>query len=549
MLLSYTEGKFLLDLPGWNKSQIEALLQKLVTWQKVRGSAQIWAEPLVLAYREIKEAIPELKRGKNIDLFLGDYSGKTVPFPLPLPLEDRLYPHQVTPTKLLAQRNVALLTAAPGLGKTVMACVALQEHYWDRILIVAPKSLLKMWEREVRKWYLDELDYEPGKLVVWGEIKDVAPTSASIIITSLNVITGLVKRDPTGWEVHELFSATDSRQIIILDESFSYKNRNTKRAKAAKLVAGYFGHRWLLSGMPIAKYSDDLYMQLSLLYPVSFRSYWSFTRRYCLIEDNYWASVVVGDKPGAEALLKKDLKDILIECEYPETIPGWKFEYIAASFSTVQARIYKDLEDKMRVEAEALGSDKPLTVKSLIALTTRLLQAASNPALLGGTDISAKEKALLRDLRTADLPALIWVQYIETANLLKERLARNLPKLRVALLTGATLSGDRDSVVRAFQAGEIDLLIVHPGVGKYGHTLTSAKTVYYLERNYNAEEFYQTLFRARRITSTHEVRAVLLVATQKPGVRTIDHVVDTVLKERTKKAQKLTVGRLLSFFP
>ncbi len=178
-----------------------------------------------------------------------------------------------------------------------------------------------------------------------------------------------------------------------------------------------------------------------------------------------------------------------------------------------------------------------------------MVQVASNPALVGGIDASAKEDMLLDIILDNPMPAIVWVEFTETAQRLQARLGR-LPGMegRVEILNGDVKPNLRASIVDRFQGGQTDILICNPGVGKYGYSLTRARSMYYLERNYDREKFYQSLYRARRITSKHPVQIYYMLAAL-PGkakpIKTVDHVIHRLLKDSAENAQRLTVGKLI----
>lgn len=99
----------------------------------------------------------------------------------------------------------------------------------------------------------------------------------------------------------------------IFDESQNLKNHNGKQAQAAAELVHPSSdptlpipHVYLLSGTPIKREPDDLYMQLHIMYPhgltnsiysdMYFRSYNDFVRQYCIYLPSPRGNVVVGAK-------------------------------------------------------------------------------------------------------------------------------------------------------------------------------------------------------------------------------------------------------------
>lgn len=525
-----------LDFDDWTIPQINSIQQMLICWYR-RGTS-LYAAPIKLAKQELLELLPNTKLDESIaELDVLSQDGQVIK-------EPRLFEEQIEPTNLLYLREKAILMAAPGLGKTIMAIVALRERSHNLAVIVAPLSSLDSWRKELEVWYTPYDKQLVTAVEVWRKLPDdwqyKSFIDRQVIIVSPQVMTKLVEDN----RLDDLLDEENKHdQMLILDETFLYKNRKANRQNAASDLASYFGTVWMLSGMPVSRFVDDLFSQLRILHPQVFKSYWKFVARYCMIEQSVWGTKIVGDKPGATEKIQNDLSDILISCNYPAHIPDWQPEVIDCSMTPQQEAIYSELKNKLMVKASTMGSDKPLTLKTILTLTGRLLQVASNPLLVDGYDTSGKWSKLYDVLQQNEGPFLVWINYIKTGQELQQRLS--LRGYRVAMLVGETRSEDRQSVVDAFQKGEIDVLLIHPTVGKYSHTLTTCRTSIYLERSFNGEDFYQSLFRVRRIVSKHAVKIVYMLSVHPDGKQTIDGVVHKILLDRGKNAQRLTVGQLI----
>lgn len=548
-----------------SEEELEALLQDLIGWR--RQKEELVASPLLLPYRQAHELVPDLEEDE--DSILGEFAQLQARLREPardLADAEHLFHVQKRPTKLLTRRSRALVTSAPGTGKTVVALTALAQHRKATkpsiVVIVCPLSLIDGWRAEAEAWWLGELRArgESPQVYVWRKTQETSnlPTNLGadsksmlqVVITTPETIYGLYKRNMV-WTVFG--DRANENSWLILDESFLYKNRASKRSHAARELAELFRNVWELSGMPISRFNDDLFFQLRLLYPTVFTSYWKFAKRYCIIRTTPWGDKIVGDRKGSLELLKEDLADILIEGDFPEEVPDWQPEIVKCPLSGPQLSTYKILRDELLLKVGEMGEEdwaKEIPILNLISLTTFLNKAASNLALLGDKDCSAKEDRLIELIQERPLPALIWINYRETAERLLHKLGP-LPGLKVAVLTGGTKPADRKPIVDAFQKGELNCLILNPAVGKYGFTLTAARTAYYLEKTFDGEAFYQSLFRARRIVSNHPVNLIFLLATlplegkDRKVKKSIDELIHEKVIYRSEKAQRLTVGDLL----
>jgi SNF2 family DNA or RNA helicase len=169
------------------------------------------------------------------------------------------------------------------------------------------------------------------------------------------------------------------------------------------------------------------------------------------------------------------------------------------------------------------------------------MQFASNPVLLEGINDGAKWKAVEDLIQYEELPAIVWTQFIHTADLLSHKLSTK--GLRVERLTGQTDPMSRQDIVDRFQRGDIDVIVAHPAVGKFGITLTKARTAIYCERSFNGDDYFQSLYRIKRIGTTQSPHVINLIATRPMGEEnTIDHVIDYVLQFRKDQSLAITAS-------
>jgi len=200
-------------------------------------------------------------------------------------LEIKLYPHQLEAIEFLRKRNYSGYIMLPtGTGKTLIACYALKE-YMDRkkfqgqklkALILAPKSAIPSWEREITRLGIDK--------------EKVTVMNYEALLTKVKSGNGHILRD------------TD---FLILDEAHRVKNI---RAKTTRMLmkCGYFKiPKILLSGTPF-KDAIDLYTQFFILDPGIFGRWKDFVDTYFEKEPNPFGSVNYKLREGSwEKILEK----------------------------------------------------------------------------------------------------------------------------------------------------------------------------------------------------------------------------------------------------
>lgn len=453
--------------------------------------------------------------------------------------------YQASSIGFLVARTRAILAAGPGTGKTAMSLMA-AKHLGLPILVVCPLTLFDQWRRTSES------------------------LGVSIKISNPEGLERTMRVDTAAWE--------NPNCVLIVDESSLYRNRKTKRYAMVKKLALPKKYAWALSGSPVVKSIDQLWAQLNLLDPSRWPSYWNFARRYCLIENNRWGTHIVGNRPGAEVRLRNNLQDIMLSylSEDVITLPDWDIQSVNCRMGPLQQQAYKRAIRDLKIELE-LGENAPPTeiqerilqrirsgdqagrvvsdnsafifINSALAATTRSLQIASNPMLVGGENDSAKWDRCLdltRKLARESQQTIIWFLY-RTTGLELERRIDELG-IRVARLDGGVSPAERKDRLEGFERGEIRVLLLHPGVAKFGLNLQRASAAIYVERNFDQEAFYQSMYRTKRMGSTTSTKVFFLLTTQEDGSPTIDSLVHKALSYQTLTMRKLMLKDLLQVF-
>jgi SNF2 family DNA or RNA helicase len=100
---------------------------------------------------------------------------------------------------------------------------------------------------------------------------------------------------------------------------------------------------------------------------------------------------------------------------------------------------------------------------------------------------------------------------------------------------GATTGPARDAAIEGYKAGTVDALVISMGVGKYGHTLTNTRTIFYVDKTWAADDYYQSLHRVRRIGLKH---SPVVVTIRAPG--TVDDLIEDNLEGKLGGISRLT---------
>jgi SNF2 family DNA or RNA helicase len=524
---------------------------KEIGFTKWDGSTKTWSQFTPKVYPQIVDQVRKLFGEIEVDPAVTEAFQPQAPVGIDLDWLNKEYPSlkdfQKEAIEFTANHPRLLLALAPRLGKTVVTVIAANVVDAQKILVVAPLSLLRDWRKKIKTWC--HTNEEPA------------------IVYKKNILVG-ARWTITNYDTLRLHPDTFNRtnwDLIIVDETLLIKNRKAQRtqwvyelvnkklpyskrkekeAAGEKQVSVFAGkakppkYVWFLSGAPTSKLYTDMWAQLNILDPNQFTSYWRFAENYCINQPSQWTKYnIVANQPDAADRIKKDLGHIFYTRSHTDVtdLPAMEPENLGIPMNSYQEKLYNQMENKFLAE---LSENDTVIAPIVLAQILRLVQIASNPLLIGGRDESAKWDALIEMLDFEEVPIIVWTSFIDTVEGLSLRLARK--ERRIARLTGATPQDERGQIVEDFQAGNIHTLIAHPAVGKYGLDLYNAKSVIYLERGYNADDYYQSMMRVRYLNQTEAPRMVHLLSERKDGQESIDHVIDQLLASRTDATKKLT---------
>lgn len=540
-LLTIKDGKLQLFPVTYPSAQIKTLKIGF-HWDRDGSNSWVGGDLSISSINAVSRMFPRLQKSAEVFAFeeviskeaeLPDWIHQTPAFP-----------HQKEGTAHLLKARHGYLALAPGLGKSMAAEMAAQAANAEHCLIICPLSLVRNWQNEVKKWIGEKSE-------IWWQFVGTNPGKYTIT----NYDTVVRKLD----QLIELPWDT-----IIIDEGILVKNHKrvqkkkedsgdgqwhftTKRVEAVFRITRNRKNVWILSGAPTSKYYDELWSQLHILDERRFPGYWAFAETYTYVSKEKYGWKIIGNKEGAADMLKDDLADIFFARTQDEVmdLPPWIFDNIEIDMDPEQERMYVEMEEDFL--AELPTDEGAVLATNTLAQMTRLIQIASNPTLIGASTeyFSAKWKAAIEMLEFERGPFIIWTSFIKTATSLLES-ARTL-KYEAALLTGATKPERRQEIVDSLQSGNLDLIVAHPAVGKFGLTLTAAHTAIYAERNYMRDDYYQSLYRVRRIGTTSSPHIMHLISSRRNSeAYTIDHVIDRVLQASKDGTIALTSGLIKS---
>lgn len=354
-----------------------------------------------------------------------------------------------------------------GLGKTVTTLTAVKELKYNRfqvrrVLIVAPKKVAEgTWTREAAKW-------DHTKML------RASPVLGSLAkrIRALNTPADLyvVNRENVAWLVDYYRNAWPF-DMVVVDESSSFKNHGAKRFKALASVGGRIDRLVELTGTPSPNGLADLWAQVFLLDGGERlgKRYAQFRERY-FQPDKRGADGAVYSyeaKPGTEQGILERISDICVSMKAEDylELPDITYHEIPVELDAKAAKAYRELEREMVMALPDDGEE--ISVASAAALSNKLLQLA-NGAVYDEDHVyhevhGCKVEAFMELVESlGGRPALVFYNFRHDRDRLLGSLERTGLRVR-------ELKTPRDE--DAWNGGEIDVLLAHPASAAYGLNL------------------------------------------------------------------------------
>ena len=400
--------------------------------------------------------------------------------------------------RIVAEDHVGLLLDM-GLGKTAIMLSAISELIYDRlevrrVLVIAPKKVSEAtWQTEGRKW--DNLSH-----LRFSTVLGTARARERALEADADIY--VINRENVAWLCERYFrnGRADSWpfDMIVFDESSSFKNSQSARFKWIKRVLPKTRRTVILTGTPAPNGLEDLWAQIYLLDGGDRLGPNITWYRNRFFDYNPWRHEL-REKPGAYEAVQAKISDICVSMSAEDylQLPEMVIDDIPVVLGTEARERYDALKRDMVMEIQnGTEAETELSVLSAAALTGKLLQLCGGSLYDPDGNVievhSDKERALeelLEGLHGAH--CLLFYGYKHELERIQEA-AKNAGYKRVRVLDGA-------ADVDAWNAGSVELLIAHPASTAYGLNLqTGGHHIIWYTLTWNLELYQQANARLHR---------------------------------------------------
>jgi SNF2 family DNA or RNA helicase len=418
-----------------------------------------------------------------------------------------LRPYQDEAADFLFGRDRAMILAPVGAGKTAITLTAMldasREGLVSRWLVLAPKRVC----RDV--WPVERLKWTPGLTM------SVALGTPAQRKAAFNADTKVVV---TNYDNLQSVSSLVGFDGIVFDELTRLKNPSGKRFKALLDKLDRCRVRWGLTGSFTSNGLEDVFGQCKVVDQALLgRAKGAFLQQYfvCINRDfGQWEP-----RAGALEQVMERIKPstfVLEPGEYSDTLPP---------LHTVELRC--DLDDrepyeKMKRDFLVTFGNDQIVALNAAAVATKLQQMASGfvydttSTPVAGGKFHVKQSAHWFSSHKFDRLDELLAENQHANTLVVYNYKEELAELQRRYPQSQTIDDDR--AIERWNAGQIELLLVHPKSAGHGLNLQyGGSKVVFVSLPWSLELFEQTVGRLHRSGQAHDVWCYVLI-----GNKTID---------------------------
>ena len=374
----------------------------------------------------------------------------------------------------------------------------------DRVLIVAPTSVVAVWPKEFQEF----ADFKYTCRTLLGDKTRRLRELNDLQKFPFKAMKVAVINYESTWRegIFEALQEYDA-DLIICDESQRIKTHDAEQSKALHKLGDQARYKLILSGTPVQNNAIDIYSQYRFLDSTIFgENFYKFRNRYAVM-GGFNRKQIVGYK-DLDGLIKKE-HSIAFRITKNEAIdlPEQTFETRKVHFSKKEQELYNRIKRDSYAELDSGGQ---ITATTVLTKLLRLQQLtggflvkddASKPEQVSRAKLDALSDIIEDYVIGSGKKLVIFARFIAEVKAIIDLVAKQLPrgKKQVAIY-GDIKKEDRGDIVKQFQEDpNTTVFIGQIDTAGTGITLTAADTCVYYSKNFNYATYSQSLSRIHRI--------------------------------------------------
>lgn len=426
------------------------------------------------------------------------------------------------------------LFMAMGTGKTRTALELAQDLGAQRVLVVAPLSVMGVWVKETARWWPEATVASLRQTTSEGRAR--AATRAREFDPVL-VVTNY-----EGYWREPLRSAITKGlepDMVIYDEAHRLKGRATRQSRFAHALVDKTRWRLALTGTPMANGPEDLFSLYKAIDPGIYGTRWVDFEHAYIMRGGYGGHQIVGYRNRAVLEAKLDDSSFRITKEAALDLPPQLDVEVPITLDS--RRVYDELRRKAIVEIEGLrGEEGTALSRCVLTNILRLQQVTSGfVKLTDGREaqLSTEKQDSLADLLSDVVMAtgrvVVFCRFRHDVG--RAALAAHAVTGQSMVIHGGVPQHQREAILDRFQATERAVLVLQVQVGSLGIDLSCAQVAVFYSLDYSLVNYLQARDRLHRLGQTGKVTYYHLVA---------ESTIDETIYQTLERKQDLTHGIL-----
>ena len=404
-----------------------------------------------------------------------------------------LWQHQQDSVDFILPLKAGGLFHEMGVGKTLCALELLRRWKTNFAVVVAPKAVLQVWEREAKKHFNGHFNVTVLKGTLSARTKQAEQAirhQGSIVVVNYEAVW----REPLASLLLKSLPGA-----IILDEAHKIKAPGGKASRFLAKLGHLARRRLALTGTPMPHSPLDTYAMYRFLDPHIFGfSFTRFRARYAVMggyggyEIKGWVNLEELHQKMYSIAYRVRSEDVL---DLPETMD----ETLTFELSPKAKKIYADLEKHLIAEIET----GEITAANAMVKLLRLQQLTG-----GWLRADESERVEQVDTGKAELLKELLEGMGEEQVVVFCRFHQDLESIAAACtdlgLTYAELSGRRNEL-QTWEEYKAQVLMALVQAGSLGIDLTQARYAVYYSTGFSLGEYMQSRARVHRPGQTRKV--------------------------------------------
>ena len=355
-------------------------------------------------------------------------------------------PYQRTAIERMVNTPYQLLALRMGAGKTAVSLLAIRELMFDRFeisraLVVAPKRVAELvWHVEGAKWEQTRCLKVQRTLGGTRERSRALATPADVYVINRENFCWLTEAMGDHWPF----------DCVVIDENRGFKDRASKSWQALRRVRDQIKRLYILSGTPAPNTLLELWPQISILDRGQRlgRSITAYRDMYFVPDKRNGHTVYSWAlKANAAAVIQAAVADVMLSVDSDLVLPERIDNVVRVSF---------DMQRYGELVRDMVSGD--IVAVSAGVLAGKLAQLANGAVYDEDRSVhhihDAKLDALEEIVEQGE-PVLCLTSYQHD----QARILARFPRAKVF---------DGQATLKAWQSGQIELLLMHPASGGHG---------------------------------------------------------------------------------